>query len=317
MSRFRGLLPLLGVAAGGVCAAMFLSMGGSTDLHASPDPQTETQLLADESEAATSLGDVFQTTVNNASDVFDQFFDPFFPALQQETVNRLDLISQFPEDPTKFFTFVGDVANLMGIGLDAHFGPFYPFGGDESDVLGSLDDAHQGLYEDYSDALGDDSLMQSSFDFLASPMSGILAGIFTPYIGAGLALVDDTTAVIESLGSFDIMSAFQAALNEPADFVDAFFNGYGPVDISPTPVSDVIPGADSDDTITSINLGGLFSTGGSLFNSLGIDGDGTAVSGEGFGEVGSLVSLQQGIAEALGWDGDGSPLDALSNLGFG
>jgi hypothetical protein len=316
MSRSRGLLPLL--AAGGVCAAMCLSMGGSTSLHAPTDPQTETKLLADESEAATSLGDLFQTTSTNAEDVAHHFFDPFFPALQQETVDRLDLISQFPEDPTKFFTFIGDVAKEMQTGLEAHFAPFYPLDGDESDVYGSINDAHHSLYENYSDALGDDSFMQSSLDFLASPMSGVLAGIFTPYIGAGLALVDDTTDVVQSLGSLDVSDAFQAALNEPVDFLDAFFNGYGEVDIPSTPVSAFIPGSDSDDTITSINLGGLFSTGGSLFNSLGIDGDDSSVSGEGFGEFGSLVSLQEGIAEALGWNGEGNPIDALSDVdGFG
>lgn len=289
----------------------------STNGHAPAGVSAPATLLAAESEAATSLGDVLQTASDNASDIADHFFDPFFPALQQETVHRLDLISQFPENPAGIFTFVGDVAEEMGVGTDAHFSHFVPPDGDDSDLYGSINDAHLSYFDSYMDALGADSGMGSLLDFFASSMSGILLGIFTPYIGAGLALIDDTTDYFDALGSGDIGGAFQSALNEPADFLDAFLNGYGPVDVS-LPVSEVIPGVDSDDTITSINLGGLFSTGGSLFNSLGIDGDDSGVSGEGFGEFGSLVSLQEGIAVALGWDGDGSPIDALSDVdGFG
>jgi hypothetical protein len=273
-------------------------------------------LLASESDAVASLGDVLQTAGDNAENITDNFFDPFFPALQQETVHRLDLISQFPENPAGIFTFVGDVADEMGDGLDGHFSHFAP--GDDSDLLGSINDAHLGYFDSYMDALGGDSGMGSLLDFLASPMSGILLGIFTPYIGAGLALIDDTTDYFEALASGDIGGAFESAVNEPVHFLDAFLNGYGEVDFDPIPVSDVIPGADSDDTISSMNLGGLLSTGGSLFNSVGIDGDDSGVSGEGFGEFGSLVSLQQGIATAVGWDGDGSPIDQLSDVdGFG
>lgn len=261
----------------------------------------------------TSLAEVFENAFENASDVVEHFLNPFFPSLQQETINRLELISQFPEDPSKIFTFFGDVADLMGTGTEAHFTPFIPPEGEESSLYGTINDAHLSYFDSYMDALGDSSSMEGLLEFLASPMSGIILGIFTPYIGAGLALVDDTMAIIESLGNGEIFEAFQIALSEPADFLDALLNGYGPVEVS-IPVSAVFPGTDSDDMITSINLGGLFSQGGSLFNSLGIDGGDSAVSGVPFGEFGSLVSIQEGIAVALGWDGDGAPLDALGDI---
>jgi hypothetical protein len=156
--------------------------------------------------------------------------------------------------------------------------------------------------------------MQSSLDFLASPMSGVLFGMFIPAIGGVLQFFDDITDAFKSFASLDVVRAIQDLLFDPVNILNASLNGYGNVDVS-IPASDLIPGADPDDTITSINLGGLFSPGGSFFNSLGIDGDDSDVSGVGFGEFGSLVSLQEGIAVALGWSGDGNPIDALSDLG--
>jgi hypothetical protein len=262
----------------------------------------------------TSLGDEFQTLVNNVNDVADHFFTYFFPSLQQELVNRIGLIEGIFEDPSKIFTVFSDFANLLLTGIDGHFGPFFSSGGDESYLYGSLNDAHESLYQSYSDALGDDSSAQSSLDFLASPMSGLLIGVFIPAIGGVLQFVDDITDAVKSFASLDVIRAIQDLLFDPLNILNAALNGYGDVDVS-IPVSAVVPGADPDDTITSINLGGLFSPGGSLFNSLGIDGDDSDVSGEGFGELGSLVALQEGIAVALGWSGDGNPINALSDLG--
>jgi hypothetical protein len=335
MTRLRRRSPVLGAAVGGPLAGERIAgpvrsrltafaivaifgiasvVAASTYLHASNNPQPEANLLASESDAVTSLGDEFQTLVNNANDIADHFFTYFFPSLQQELVNRIGLIEGVFEDPAKIFTLVSDFANLVLTGADAHFGPFFPPGGDESWLYGSLNDAHEDLYQSYSDTLGDDSAMQSSLDFLASPMSGILFGIFTPAIGGVLQFVDDITDAIKSFASLDFVRAIQDLLFDPFNIVNASLNGYGNVDVS-IPASDLVPGADPDDTITSINLGGLFSPGGSLFNSLGIDGDDSDVSGEGFGEYGSLVSLQEGIAVALGWSGDGNPIDALGDLG--
>lgn len=289
----------------------------STHIRDSVNPHAGANLLASESEASASLGDVLQVADDNAGELLDHFFTAFFPALQQETVDRLDLISQFPEDPTGIFTFVGDVADEMLTGMNAHFTNFVPPDGDESWLYGTINDEHLSYFDSYIDALGDDSSLQSLLDFVASPMSGVIFGIFAPYIGAELALIDDTISVVDSLGSGDIGGALQDALNEPTDFLDAFLNGYGEVDVS-IPVADVIPGSESDDTIDSVNLGGLLSPGGSVFDSLGIDGDDSGISGEPFGEFGSLMSIQDAIAATLGWDGEASPIDELSDVdGFG
>jgi hypothetical protein len=67
---------------------------------------------------------------------------------------------------------------------------------------------------------------------------------------------------------------------------------------------------------------GLLSEGGSLFNALGLGIDLSGVTltldpGDAPGALGSLVDLDQSIAEALGWSGTGDPLASLLDAGTG
>jgi hypothetical protein len=72
-----------------------------------------------------------------------------------------------------------------------------------------------------------------------------------------------------------------------------------------------------------VDLGGLLSGGGSLFDAIGagmdLDFPGLPSSfdltGVAVGPIASMVELDQSIAEALGWSGVGDPLSGLADFG--
>jgi hypothetical protein len=265
---------------------------------------------------ATSWQDVFQNAESNAEDIGDHFWTYFFPAVQQEIVNRIGLIEDLVEDPSRAGSLLNEFLDFVGGAVDGHFTHFVP-PDDASYLYGSVDEDHLTYFDSFMDALGGsgDSSLQSLLDFFASSFSGVLLGNFTYLIGSALQLGDDISDIIESIGDGDLVGAFQNLSETPVNLMDAFLNGYGEVDVS-IPVSDVIPGLKSDATITSINIGGVLSPAGSLFESLGISGDGSIpdASGEPVGTLGSLVSMQEAIAVSLGWDGLGNPLDNIGGL---
>jgi hypothetical protein len=110
----------------------------------------------------------------------------------------------------------------------------------------------------------------------------------------------------------------------PADITNALLNGYGDVDVTSL-VQDLgltsVPflGTSADITGVAVDLGGLLSGGGSLFDSIGIGLDTDLgdldLSGVAVGPLASMVEMGQSIAEALGWNGVGDPLASLADLG--
>jgi hypothetical protein len=75
----------------------------------------------------------------------------------------------------------------------------------------------------------------------------------------------------------------------------------------------------SNITGLTVDLGGLLSGGGSLFDSLCLSlstelGD-LDLSGVAVGPLASMVEMGQSIAEALGWGGAGDPPSRLADLG--
>ena len=109
-----------------------------------------------------------------------------------------------------------------------------------------------------------------------------------------------------------------------ADITNALLNGYGDVDVTSL-VADLgltsVPflGTSADITGVAVDLGGLLSGGGSLFDSIGIGLDTDLgdldLSGVAVGPLASMVEMGQSIAEALGWNGVGDPLASLADLG--
>ncbi|HET9874521.1 MAG TPA: hypothetical protein VFQ37_02000 [Mycobacterium sp.] len=271
-----------------------------------------TWLAVADSDAVTSWLDVFQATVAGAKDISDHFWYAFFPSLQQEIVNRVGLLGDLVKNPFEAFAIGGRFLDLLGAATAAHFTHFIPPAEAVDHLYSSLSSDHQDYFEALQQLIGGSD--QPLLEFLASPVSGILWGVVGPILGPLLQYGDDFSAVVRALGDLDFMAAFQGVMNMLPNGLDAYFNGYGPVEVS-LPLSSLAPGADG--TITSVNLGGLFSPGGSFFNALGLaDGDTTSpATGEAVGLLGSLVEIQQAIAVAIGWDGIGNPIDALFDGG--
>lgn len=86
--------------------------------------------------------------------------------------------------------------------------------------------------------LGDADLpvVQSLFDFLGSPSSGILIGEIGTMLSPALQFHDDITAISGALsgaGGPDLGTAFQDLPDLPVNMTNAFLNGYGDVDLLP------------------------------------------------------------------------------------
>jgi hypothetical protein len=181
--------------------------------------------------------------------------------------------------------------------------------------------------------------LNSLLDFSASPFSGVLWGTGGTFASPFLQLDADFTQLEHAFsgGGANAGSAFTDLLNDPANILDAFLNGYGPVDLSPaTNTSDLLntffPGLESflnglgvdvsANLSPTLTFGGLLSGGGSLFDALGLDAGVTAaalgstvsgsadIPGVSVGPIGSLIETGQAIAQAIGWDGTGNPLES-------
>lgn len=177
--------------------------------------------------------------------------------------------------------------------------------------------------------------------FLASPLSGVLMGAIGPSIAPLVALDNSFTDISTALtgDSPDWNAALQDVVNIPANMVGAYLNGatLNLDALLPTLTSAGLLPEDLDVTALSYTFGGLLSPGvtgtdvygfvnlisdgsspgigGSIINGLGLTtglmGFPLEVDGQGVGAMGAMMSLQEIIAGALGWDGAGSPLDGL------
>ncbi|CAJ1500851.1 outer membrane porin GjpA [[Mycobacterium] kokjensenii] len=235
----------------------------------------------------------------------------------------------------------------------ALFGPFLP--GVDSDILyPSLDSTvnstgtglfdvvflnHQFLIQILFDdggvpriveALGLDAsalpLAEALINFASSPLSGILMGEIGTALSPVLQFSDDINVISEAMASGDTDAALQALTDMPANLVNAYLNGYGTVDLMPLldelgidlPPLEIVAGLPTDLTGLSLELGGLFSSGGgSIVDALGIVADGGEgigvmdLPGLAVGPLAAMVEFGQSIAMALGWDGSGDILGDL------
>lgn len=319
-----------------------------------------------------SWDDGLATAEANIADIWNHVSAVPFPALQQQLANQIGYLQDLIQDPGAFQAVLSqiqeNVTAVFGapatgeIPADpgALFGPFLPAGGATSTLYQSLDNivrstgtglfgpgllffTHDGIYQTLGPmlpgllpALGlDDSdlpLVQQLFDFLGSPMSGVVMGDIGTMLSPALQFNDDITAISEALSGAtpDWGTAFQDLLNMPASITNSFLNGYGDVDLLPVldQLGISLPSLDlgalgiANLTGLAVNLGGLLSPGGSIFDAVGIGADVATPLGPGsfdlaglaVGPIGSMVELGQAIAAALGWDGSSAPLDILGSL---
>lgn len=260
----------------------------------------------------TTWQDVFQTASGNAMDIFNHFWAAPFPALQEELVNRVGYIGDVISNPADTGKVLEEFLDGLSTASAAHFAPFVPVGGATDTLYSSLDIGHQDYFE-VVQQFANSALV----GFSASPMSGILWGDIGTTLSPTLQYGADITGIVDALSGADLTTAFQELVDMPANILGASLNGFGPVDL-PSLLAPSVPGLDA--TITSVNMGGLLSPGGSLFNALGLSADATVggtassdfIAGEPVGAIGSLVALEQAIAVSLGWDGVGNPIADLA-----
>lgn len=220
-----------------------------------------------------------------------------------------------------------DVTNVNGTDiLNALLGDL---GVNDSSLLSAVDGIANGL------GLDSINLDPNQFlDFAASPLSGVLWGDVSVLASIALQLDQDFTQVSTDFTTQDWSSLLTDVLNDPVNLTNALFNGYGTVDLADLNSGDALQSLIGDlggdiskmasvDVSPTLDLGGLFSGGGSLLDSLGLDAtgnldlgiaSGTAdldMPGEAVGPIGSLIELGDAMAMGMGWDGVTDPITEL------
>ncbi|ORX03209.1 hypothetical protein AWC30_11880 [Mycolicibacillus trivialis] len=201
---------------------------------------------------------------------------------------------------------------------------------------------HSTLFDLAQLLLGGDSTLSGLLGFTGSPMSGLMLGAIGPFLGPMVALYHGMEPVFDTGNTAGLIDI-------PQNMLYAFLNGGQTLDITDLlgvfniPTTFDLLGMDIGLQSAGIELGGLLGGPGSLFNALagqaGIDvpgfdlpigGDfggmfvGGKLVGEGAGPIGSLLSIPNSIAAAIGNDApfDGllgtfaNSLDSLLNIDF-
>lgn len=290
-----------------LCATMIIPAPQPAAPPGAPAPPVQ---LAAGFDALTPWVQTLDQALTNVTNLVTESVTPPLPLLQQVVVNQIGYLQEFVTDPSAIVDIIGAIwGNLVA----AVTTPWEYFSG-------SLDSAHQTLFALLSPFLDPEWL--DLLDFLASPVSGVLLGTLGMVASPWLELRDSVDATIGAIHDGDAVGALNEIVNIPAQMTDGFLNGYGPVDLTEqlAPILPDLPigriGA------VGVELGGLLSPGGSVFNAVGIDVGTTIfgrwVSAPGFpadgnlvGPLGSLIDLGHAITEAIGWDGVGNPIAAL------
>lgn len=305
------------IAAGvAIIGAGLITTGPSTP--APPNIAAPAVQLAADSDFFTLWADVLDRAFTNVTALGTDLVTPPVPVLQQVVVNQVGFLQDFLANPLDIWNIFGQMWGNLVAGVTA------PFDAD-TDLL---DTGHRLVFGTVSGLLpvlvpDNTALAQWLLDFTATPFSGWLSGQVGVLLGPWLELWDSLGSMFGAIGENDWSGAWNDFINIPAHMTDSWLNGYGTVDLMGVlgPLLPELPIG----TIRSlsIDLGGLLSQGGPLFGNIGADVCTTLpivgctsvppfpVDGTGSGPWGSLIEMSHSIAQALGWDGTGNPIDAL------
>ncbi|MCV7258219.1 outer membrane porin GjpA [Mycobacterium shimoidei] len=295
-------------------------------------PQSRVVQLATDVDPVTPFLDALTTASANATAVADFYFEAPEAALQQAIVNQVGFIGEDPATALQDFQINFLTALLAATFIDPDQ--------DEADLdfidgltSQTLDAPHQVLQTALTEGIpgifpAPDGQVPLLVDFLSSPLSGVLISSLSPVLSPLVEFGNSIQAAIDALGT-DPTTALQDLINIPANVTNAFFNGTT-LDLSaliPLIEQGNIVGLPDGASIDSLSLalGGLFSpgsvvdgAGGSILNALGLDLSGVPglgnldIVGQGVGPIAAMADLSRIVAEAIGWDGTGNPLDALA-----
>lgn len=258
---------------------------------------------------------VFNNTVNNVVRLINDVIYPPLPVTQQAVANQLLYLSELPDIAAIGTQAAGNLAAgaIAPVGRDL-------FSMDLPHALGFV--ALETAVTTIADFTPVPGIVTQLLNFTGSFASGALIGLVGPILGPALALSQSVLEITKAMTA--PVPDVAAALNEVIDIVpnvlDAFLNG-GPV-LAATPLVSVIGSilGVSIPAVTTVGIamGGLFSPGGSLFNTadLSITIDlpkpdppvELELKGVPSGTLGSLIDIPRSIARAIGWSGFGNPL---------
>jgi hypothetical protein len=249
--------------------------------------------------------------------------DGVVPLLEQIVANQVKYLRELPNIATILTQIQANQTAL----LQAPFAP-------DTD---SLDAAHALIYQSLPLArylppslVFISDLAKQLLGFATSPFSGVLFGLASPMLSGLLALGDSLRTIGNDLRATtpDLAGAIATLFNTPAAMTDAFLNGGQTIDVSSlvAAIGPLIGVKFPSGVTVQIKLGGLLSTGTSIFNSLGFGYDldynlgglitGTLsthfVAGNPSGPFASLIELAKVAAKAIGWDGKSNPLTSLA-----
>lgn len=230
-----------------------------------------------------------QTAAANLSSLFTTWSAQPFPVAEQVAANLGVYLTQLP-----------DIATIIGqITTNASNAVYAPAAAD----INTLDLTHLTAY-----GLLSQLARFPQLDFTTSSASGLFMGFLGPVIGPALALQRSITSAVEALQTSDWIGAINEVINIPAAMTNAFLNGGQTIDLTSL-VAPLIP-APSTLTSAGISVGGLLSTGSSLFNTLGLDALVVVDpflppvpvyigAGPGPSIVGSMIAMTKAIATAI------------------
>lgn len=269
--------------------------------------------------------DVLNTASANFTAIAQDYNETPLPVLQQVIVNQSSFLNDLLNGR---FGVLGDMWDNLKAALGAPLNQFIPAA--DSPISGSLDSSHHTLLALILGALpvlypGDPAMQQtvrSLLEFASTPAAGWLIGELGVIASPILQFRDDIGGIIGALTGpdRDWTTALQDLINMPANLTGAIVNGYGVVDL--LPILDRFGIDLPTPPLTSItrlelDLGGLVSPGGSIFNAISvtvsprIGPNIVNVDGSPAGPWASLTQLVQAMAQAIGWNTVGNPLTHL------
>lgn len=276
------------------------------------------QLTAD-SDFFTLWADVLDRAFTNVTNLGTELVTPPLPILQQVVVNQANFLQDFLNNPSDIWNIFGQMWGNLVAGVSA---PFVQPDLDNLDTLQSV--AYLALSGLMGTILPDNpELGQWVLDFSTTSLGGWIIGEVGTFVSPWLELYNSLGDMFDSIRADDWAGAWNDLINIPAHMTDGWLNGYGTVDLMSL-LGSLLPELPIG-TIRSldIDLGGMLSPGGMLFGGIGADVCTTLpivgcvsvppfpVDGVGYGPLGSLIEISQVIAQSLGWDGIGNPIDAL------
>lgn len=274
------------------------------------------QLTAD-SDFFTLWADVLDRAFTNVTNLGTELVTPPLPILQQVVVNQANFLQDFLNNPSDIWNIFGQMWGNLVAGVSA---PFVQPDLDNLDTLQSV--AYLALSGLMGTILPDNpELGQWVLDFSTTSLGGWIIGEVGTFVSPWLELYNSLGDMFDSIRADDWAGAWNDLINIPAHMTDGWLNGYGPIDLTELAQDLDVPGL----VIRSLSfdLPGLLNSAGTLFGSVSADvcagiiavgrcvGIPISMDGSPSGPLGSLISLSHTIAEALGWDGTGNPIDAL------